>query len=144
MTEAYKNIWGPKSVKSGDRIGGAFQSFDVGHGEVATEVWLNGGFRPSTTRYAPSGYDLAAHELSHAVDGPDYALSNSKEWKAAHSQEMSKGQLTAYAGTNPQEGWAEFGRLLITSSKADRASLKSEFPKSYEVWRKRGLTYGDV
>lgn len=88
-------------------------------------------------------HEIYAHEFSHVIDGPDAGISRSKEWGDAYMKEIvgnlsSSAPLTDYARTNLQEGFAEFGRMLLTDSKtAERAS--QNFPMCYAVWAAHGL-----
>lgn len=81
---------------------------------------------------------IYAHEMSHAIDGPDHEVSKSAEWQAAFQAELAGKQLTRYAATKPSEGFAEFGRAVL-SGNVDHAVLEKHFPKCLAVWRGRGL-----
>lgn len=79
-----------------------------------------------------------AHELSHAVDkvGPGAYLSDSDEWRYLWSRELRGGALSAYAATDPAEGFAEFGRLLWGSPTPEAAA---RFPGVSVFFQKHGL-----
>ena len=76
-----------------------------------------------------------AHEFVHAVDGAvkGRRLSDSAAWQEAFKAELAGGKLTRYAGTDPSEGFAEFGRVLL-SGKFDAAAIRQEFPKCHAFW----------
>lgn len=95
----------------------------------------------------PTGADVArhtyAHELGHAIDGPDSELSNSAEWRSAWRIEVDfsggKGpNLTNYARSNPSEGFAEFCRLVY-SGDADAGEIQSKFPGCTKFLKDRRL-----
>lgn len=75
-----------------------------------------------------------AHELHHAIDGNprEGRLSDSEEFLAAWQKEKA----SEYAGKNPQEGFAEFGRRLLTG---DPAALAAEMPETYKFFLSNGL-----
>ncbi len=77
-----------------------------------------------------------AHEMAHAIDGPQHEISNSPEWQQAWKEEIQPGQLSKYAATTPAEGFAEFGRLNYA---AKDSAIQSKYPKSYAVWKSKGL-----
>jgi hypothetical protein len=119
-------------------------------------VYMNGfqhihvdgdGPRADASGRRGSGFALAhgiyAHELTHAIDGPGHELSASPEWREAFAAEISHAEsaeppLTQYAGTKPQEGFAEFGRLVYGSD-VPHAQIAREFPKATAVFQARGL-----
>ena len=96
----------------------------------------------------PAG-DVYAHELGHAIDGPDMALSKSKEWQEAFEgeiaysvwQSMAEPKLTEYGGSAPHEGLAEFTRLLYASD-VPTAKIAEEFPKASAFMKERGALAG--
>lgn len=77
-----------------------------------------------------------AHELSHALDGPGHEISKSKEWQGAWQAEIKTGALSKYGATSPSEGFAEFGRLYLSSGEPD---IEKKFPKCVAVWKSHGL-----
>jgi hypothetical protein len=89
-----------------------------------------------------------AHEMTHAIDGPDHEHSNSREWQSAFAQEISQQRagkyggktwrLSEYASGSASEGFAEFGRLLY-STDVDHETIKKSMPKSYQYFRSQGL-----
>jgi len=90
---------------------------------------------------------LYAHELTHAIDGPQSAVSNSPEWREAFAAEIAHAKdaappLTKYAGTKPSEGLAEFGRLLYASD-VPPGTVAAKFPKCAAVFKARGLWPAD-
>lgn len=88
-------------------------------------------------------HEVYAHELTHAIDGPDEAYSRSQEWLMAWDREMVGGRFSAYAAKNPQEGFAEFGRVLYAGV-ADEETLTQFFPQTTAFFRKYGLMHGSV
>ena len=118
---------------------------------------LGGQFKnPGGAYYGAEGYLLlvehgsesltagtAAHEISHAVDGPKYELSGSSEWREAW-KELEGGEVSDYARTSLAEGFAEFGRLLYAGSRKAGGDLtlqeiEIKFPKCVAFWKKNGL-----
>jgi len=78
-----------------------------------------------------------SHEITHAIDGPHQTYSNTPEWKAAWKAEIKGGSLSAYAASNPGEGFAELGRYVYSDYNLE--VVKNEWPKSYAFLKKRGL-----
>ena len=114
-----------KKLKSGQKIAGIYDSRN-------RNLNLDGGSRTQTAR------NIYAHEQTHALDGPGWQISEGREWRDAFESEIKAGQLSKYATTNRQEGFAEFGRLLY-SSKIKREIIEVKFPKCMAVARKWGL-----
>lgn len=83
---------------------------------------------------------IYAHELGHAIDGPAKEISSSPEWQRAFADEINQGShpLTDYAATKPEEGLAEFSRLLYGSD-VPHAQIEREFPQASAVFKVRGL-----
>ena len=93
---------------------------------------------------------LYAHELTHAIDGPDKEVSGSSEWVGLWRQELNGGDglslwasdsgspLTSYAQTSPSEGLAEFGRLLYGGA-VELGEVSRRFPKASAFFQGRGL-----
>jgi Protein of unknown function (DUF935) len=84
-----------------------------------------------------------AHALSHAIDGPDHAISNSPEWQAAWKAEIAgklseEPKLNRYAQGDPSEGFAEFGRLVFGSN-ASAAKIEEKYPLAVAALKKHGL-----
>lgn len=119
----------------GARIGGVWESFRMG-GDVAGVLHLDGGI-PGHAR----AKDIYAHEMSHAFDlhpeNGNRLDSHSLAWKNAYKAEIDVDgdPLSAYARQDHEEGFAEFGRLYLTSPK----QAKQLFPQSYRAWQKLGL-----
>lgn len=85
-----------------------------------------------------SALAVHAHEYTHAIDGPKFELSKSPGWGDAWKQEIKAGKLSKYATTDPTEGFAEFGRLLL-GGEHDLEEVKYRYPKCYYFWHKQGL-----
>lgn len=102
----------------------------------------DGGAGPKGAYGGKSGEEgIYAHEFSHAIDGFDKIHSKSAEWGQAWNAEVTAGDkkaLTTYATTDPQEGFAEFGRLVL-SGKYEASAVKAAFPKCFDYWAKQGL-----
>lgn len=87
-----------------------------------------------------TGTHVHAHELGHAIDGPNHELSLSDAWKAAYAAEIDlpDSPLTDYAKTEPEEGFAEFSRLLYGGGFRDDEILGA-FPRCAQFFKDRGL-----
>jgi hypothetical protein len=104
------------------------------------EIETDGGSDPRGT---------LAHEIGHAVDnemgtggpfGLSNALSEEDEFRYHWSKEIkSTGNLTAYAATEPEEGFAEYCRLLWGAGPAGRKDAEVEFPGVWAFFKKHGL-----
>lgn len=92
---------------------------------------LDGG-----TKRSPAAA-LYAHELTHAIDGPTYAVSSSSDWASAFKDELAGGQLTKYGASNVREGLAEFGRHLYHGNRQEE--LRTRFPRCWAAFESRGL-----
>lgn len=90
-----------------------------------------------------------AHEIGHAIDRDPKTkkigrYSKTKEWNAIWKEEIRtrhpKGyfRLSAYAITDPSEGFAEFCRAVY-ASKIPETTLKYGFPKTYTYFKQNGL-----
>lgn len=103
-----------------------------------------------------STHEVYAHELTHAIDGPEHQVSSHADWQQAFKDEidqdsdseshrksaasigMKTGKLSAYARTSTSEGFAEFGRLVYASG-MDHKRIEQAFPKCYSFFKKRGM-----
>jgi hypothetical protein len=85
-----------------------------------------------------AGKGVLAHEMAHAIDGNNFEISRGKGWQQAFHAELSGKQLSAYASTNAQEAFAEFGRALLTGELSHEVAQK-KYAKSYGVWKAKGL-----
>ncbi|WP_439627502.1 phage portal protein family protein [Gemmata sp.] len=90
-------------------------------------------------------HHVYAHELGHAIDGPDNEISNSPQWRHAFGSEIQhdpdaggEAPLTTYAGRSPSEGLAEFARLLYATD-TPTAAIERDFPKAAFVFKGHGL-----
>ncbi len=101
-----------------------------------------GGFHSSLgIMYIDGGPDpkgTLAHEIAHAVDGPNYRFSASDNWQTAWKSELSSEGLTKYAATSGREGFAEFGRALFSGDLPPRY-LKETYPKTWEFFKNSKL-----
>jgi hypothetical protein len=116
-------------------------------GSRAGRMILDGESKHSTGASLQSKSDTAgtyAHEIGHAIDGPGYKHSGSAEWQEAFGEEIAskdsigRHRLSTYAATKPQEGWAEFSRLVYGTD-TDRGSIEKAFPKCSAYWKKHGF-----
>lgn len=87
-----------------------------------------------------TAHETYAHEFAHVVDGPDFEYSHGPEWTAAWKAEMVDGpvRISAYSQSASHEGWAEFGRAVVTKP-ANHPALKKHFPRCFAVWEQLGL-----
>jgi len=102
--------------------------------EVNSQLVLNGG----TDRLLAK--EVHAHEMAHVLDFDNrvqYRHSHQDGWQQPWMDEIKNGtsKLSDYAQVSPAEGWAEFGRLVLT--KPWQAKLL--FPGSYGYWQQQGF-----
>ncbi len=92
------------------------------------------GTRPEEGVHAAGVY---AHEVGHALDGPDDVVSESKAWQVAWQKEIadSDSPPSEYAQKTPSEGLAEFHRVLI----ANREAACRMYPKCAAALKSHGL-----
>ncbi len=123
-------------------IGGCYARLDGQHRFVldgeGSEKWRNTTASRTFGRGQASASGIYAHEMSHAIDGPNHELSNAADWQDAFAREIAGKQLNSYAASMSSEGWAEFGRLVY-SGEHDAAAVQKRFPRCYAVWAKHGL-----
>lgn len=86
---------------------------------------------------------IIAHEVAHAVDGPQHEYSSSAGWKEAWAGEIvgedeAVAKLTFHAKMSSAEGFAEFGRLVLASS-IPKAKVEEMLPKCSAYWKENGL-----
>ena len=81
-----------------------------------------------------------AHEMSHALDGPDRKkrFSEDPDWKEIWQAEMGEGQLGDNAKSSSDEGWADFGGTLY-GKPTHYPVITTQFPKCLEYWRSKNL-----
>lgn len=85
-----------------------------------------------------------AHEFGHVIDGPQMELSRSAEWGKVWKAELGGGSggksapLTRYATTRPEEGLAEFARLIYGTGH-NLPDVEAAFPRAAQFFRRRGL-----
>lgn len=102
------------------------------------------GYRMDSSSTKAAVQHLAAHEISHAIDGPDYEISGSPEWKEAYKSEirrhsmfgMGKPALTKRALEDEREGLAE---LLRVGTLGNAKQAERDFPKSVKVLKDKGV-----
>lgn len=107
------------------------------HG-LGNALWIDGFMDLLGTNQEETHRAVWSHELGHAIDGPMHELSSSAAWQEAFDSEIGGGQLSNYATSNYQEGFAEFSRLAYGTD-MDQAEVKKQFPKCFAFFRKRGL-----
>ena len=92
------------------------------------------GTRPEEGVHAAGVY---AHEIGHALDGPDDQISSSKSWGLAWNKEIVNGSAppSEYAQKTPSEGLAEFHRVLI----ANRQAACQMYPHCAAVFKNFGI-----
>lgn len=124
-----------EQLRAAGEIGGAYA-----HGGGKASFVLDGGFTRQSGEALrdPTATGIYAHEFSHALDGPRYEISGSKQWREAYAKEIAGGRLTHYAAGKPSEGFAEFGRLVL-SGRHDLAAIRAKFPRCFAVWEAHGL-----
>lgn len=113
---------------------------------------LNGGLAPvssavdSLGQHEETTRGIYSHEIGHAIDAEPggrtgrnrWGLSSSPEFDAAFESEIKGGQLSDYATESPQEGFAEFARLLYGSDIAHDV-VEKHFPKTFDFFKSKGL-----
>lgn len=148
-----------RMLASGEfQVGGAFDA-------LGGLLHLDGdylGVNDEPGRHGEKGgvlaHEVYAHELTHVIDGKmgvaGGRLSQSDEWKRIWQEEIavegadslltsgSEPPLTAYAMSKPEEGFAEFGRLLYGSDVPSK-QIRVEFPQAYGYFASRGLAPQD-
>jgi hypothetical protein len=99
---------------------------------------LDGG-RETQVSVAKPIAEVYRHELSHALDGRA-RHSNDPDWVQAWQEEIKQGgNLSDYAATEAIEGWAEFGRLALSTNREERRQARENFPRCYAYWKKQGF-----
>lgn len=123
-------------IKGGEiSIGGCYES-----GAGAKVLHLDGGMQIRGGKGAhgtasQSAAEVYAHELGHAIDGPDHQISNHPKWQEAWAAEIgpaagagANARLSGYATKDTHEGFAEFARLVYGGTvPLDR--VENEFPR---------------
>lgn len=116
-----------KEKLGGKKAGGVYS-------KKTGELHLNGGERIDGKKVTPDA--VYAHEYAHAIDGPEHELSKTADWKAAWKAEAQ--MVSRYATKTPQEGFAEFGRLVYSSGLGED-QLRERYPKMMAHWEGLGL-----
>lgn len=149
----------------GSDVGGCYLSLGSGStlhldGQQQYEKRDSGRYPNAGADLKTSTHAVYAHELAHAIDGPKHGpqrISSTPEWAEAYRDEIqftdddsrakATPKLSGYAGYKvgpkgllpvPNEGWAEFGRLVYGSD-VPHAEIEKNFPKCTKVWKDRGL-----
>lgn len=107
-----------------------------------------GFYDPETGEVHHNGYDpvgVLAHEMAHAVDWSEpgslngyYQISSTPEWKRAWRVDLASGALNTYATLEPEEGFAEFARL-VWAVPGGKEIAEREFPVAFKVFAGFGL-----
>jgi hypothetical protein len=86
-------------------------------------------------------HDYAAHELGHAVDGPQHELSNHPDFKQAWETEGKAGMVGDRGKVSPAEYFAEVWRLLHSEDfkGARQRNVEANMPKTMGFIRAAGL-----
>jgi hypothetical protein len=103
-------------------------------GTPGGELHLDGGYESGD--FIDSAADIYTHELSHAIDGHQ-ELSRDSDWQKAWDTEIAGLKAdppSFYATTSAAEGFAEFGRLVLTDPTAAR-----RYPGCYAFWKSKRL-----
>ncbi len=137
-----------RKVRESAARGGVVKGF---YATTDKELWLDGNVKRKTgddiwNKDRENAHETYAHEMAHAVDGPDFEHSHGEEWMAAWREEIGdvkpapteKPKLSRYATSAPHEGWAEFGRLVYGTN-TDHAKIAAKFPKCAAIWKKLGV-----
>lgn len=126
--------WKEKLASGKTTMGGAYIQ-----NKEAPEMHVDGDFQTPGAKGKRAGdvqtaAGVYAHELGHAIDGPDSVASKSDQWRKAFAAEIDRDDnpLSKYARTNPAEGFAEFSRLVHTE---DLEGVEREFPLCAAVWK---------
>jgi hypothetical protein len=111
-------------------------------GESKAEVVLDGGKESGEIREHSPERTIAEtyrHEIAHIIDGVvEPRVSSTRAWRQAWRAEIDdyiRKPLTKHSLENAQEGFAEFGRQILS----DKAYAKKHFPLCYAVWKEHHL-----
>lgn len=137
-----------EAIESGKyAIGGAYLAHNG-------QVHLDGAFH-ATAQTGPmpgrhggveqNAAQVYAHELGHAIDGPTLTISRSARWQEIMDKEIGrKGnvggepRLTLYAQSKPQEGLAEWCRLVY-GGQVPLGQVETEFPLATKFFKEAQL-----
>lgn len=135
-----------KKMSGGMMIGGAY-NLKTGSVHLDGDIGKSHAGKYATGEGIHS-HHVYAHELGHAIDGPNREYSYHKEWETAWTSEISQGAvgrlvgkqapLTDYGAARADEGFAEFSRLLYGSA-VPLANIERDFPKSSAFFKSRDL-----
>lgn len=138
----------------GSRQGATEEWNREGGQQLSGSVLVSGYFRTDTAKMVLDGattmdeetvHRIYLHEMFHAIDGSGdtwrngQRLSQSKEWNDIFKTELASSQLTKYASTNAEEGFAEFGRHAHGHGPEMRKKMEATMPKAVDFFKKRGL-----
>lgn len=140
ITDAFAKISGKRPNAP---IGGFFTYFK---GDEQGEIALDGGADTGEAydmggASAEDAAGIYAHEFTHAIDGPNKTYSSTPAWQQAAAKEILRPPyadefpLSKYGAKNPNEAFAEYGRLLLNNPPVAR----ERFPKCYAAWKEFGL-----
>jgi hypothetical protein len=119
------------NLKPGEAVAGFYSRLDKA-------LWIDGTSEHGESIADDTQRGLWAHEMGHALDGPNREYSESPEWQSVFQEEIAGKQLSNYAATSATEGFAEFCRAVYgTDVPHDR--IEKLFPGSVAYFRKRGL-----
>lgn len=90
-------------------------------------------------RQKASFRETLLHELGHAIDGPQFALSSNKQWRQAWEKELKTGILGEYAAENRCEGFAELFAHWHMANREKKFVLEILAPKCLKFFRKYNL-----
>jgi hypothetical protein len=111
------------------RIKGAFDKDGTCHRDGAGNLFG----RPADIE------EFHAHELSHAIDGAAHELTNKMRWHRAWAAEIRDSYfLSRNARKHEQEGWAEFGAMILGGEVTTREA-QDIFPRCVAFWRSEYL-----
>lgn len=114
-------------LKEGEAVGGVWQQDQKGGTGTLN---IDGGFKGG-----PAMPELHAHEIGHAIDS-DGRYSRKVAWRNAWKEEIDRDDnpLSEYARTHPEEGFAEYIRLVASGKTAF-----VQFKKCFQFLKAEGL-----
>jgi hypothetical protein len=82
--------------------------------------------------------DRYTHEFGHAIDGPNYEISDTQDWQVAWRAEIQPNPPNPNASTDQRERFAAFSTMAFGST-AKRTALEQSHPLCVAVWRAHNL-----